>query len=188
MKLAVLNTSQLVSLAGPAGPRTGAGMRDLGIIPNGAMLVQAGRVAAVGSRGMIESRIDAGTQVIDAGGRVVMPGFVDAHTHPVFAGSRVDEYEMRAAGASYVEIAAAGGGIRSTVRRTRESSEDELVETGRRYRDWFLQCGTTTIEAKSGYGLSAGDECKLLRAIARLNAEGPLAYVPDVPGSARNSG
>jgi imidazolonepropionase len=112
-----------------------------------------------------------------------MPGFVDAHTHPVFAGNRVDEFEMRSAGKSYQEIAAAGGGIKSTVRKTRAASEDELFESSKRYCEWFLRTGTTTVEAKSGYGLTLDDELKMLRVIRRLDEETPLRYVPTLLGA-----
>jgi imidazolonepropionase len=120
---------------------------------------------------------------VDTGGRIVLPGFVDAHTHPVFAGTRADEFEQRAEGATYAEIAARGGGIRSTVRRTREASETELLATARKYRDWFLRGGTTTIEAKSGYGLSLESELKILRVIQQLGAERKLRYVPTFLGA-----
>ncbi len=113
----------------------------------------------------------------------MLPGFVDAHTHPVFAGNRVDEFELRAAGATYQQIAAAGGGIRSTVRKTRAAGEDDLVAAGRRYAAWFLRGGTTTIEAKSGYGLTVEDELKMLRAIRRLDRETPLRHVPTFLGA-----
>ena len=158
-------------------------MRELAIIEDGAMLVQGGRIEMVGARGEVEPRIDANCEVVDAGGRVVMPGFVDAHTHPVFAGTRVGEYGQRASGATYQEIAAAGGGIRSTVRRTCQASEDELIRQAKRYSRWFLRTGTTTIEAKSGYGLSVEDEMKMLRAIRRLNQETQLRYVPTFLGA-----
>lgn len=181
--IAVINCSQLVTLAGPACPRRGAMMRDPGIIRNGAMIVRDGRIVCAGLRAEIEPLIGGDCEVVDAGGRVVLPGFVDAHTHPVFAGSRADEYELRAAGASYQEIAERGGGIRATVRGTQAATLDELVSAGRRYRDWFLRSGTTTVEAKSGYGLSVEDEIKLLRAIRRLGAEGPLRYVPTFLGA-----
>jgi imidazolonepropionase len=166
--LAVVNCSQLVTLAGPARPRVRAELRDLAILSHGAMLVRDSRIAAVGTRSEIE-RLMTDEALIDAGGGVVLPGFVDAHTHPVFAGTRADEYELRAEGATYAEIAARGGGIRSTVRRTREASEIELGEAARRYRSWFLRGGTTTIEAKSGYGLSLEAELKILRAIRDLD-------------------
>src|SRR5437764_13316323 len=142
------------------------------------MLVRDGRSEKVGTRGEIELLIEASSEVVDAGGRVVMPGFVDAHAHPVFAGVRVDEYEQRALGATYQEIAARGGGIRSTVRHTRAASLEELVEASKRYSDWCLRNGTTTVEAKSGYGLTVKGELNRLRAVKRLNDETPLDYVP----------
>jgi imidazolonepropionase len=181
--VAVINCSQVVTLAGPARPRVGPEMRELGIVSRGGMLVRDGLIARVATTAEIERSIDAGVTVIDAGGRVLLPGFVDAHTHPVFAGTRVDEFEERSRGATYQEIAARGGGIQSTVNRTRAASVDDLVATGRRYADWFLRSGTTTIEAKSGYGLSLEDELKILRAIKRLDRETPLRYVPTFLGA-----
>lgn len=182
-KLAVINCSQVVTLAGPARPRVGPEMRELGIVAPGGLLIRDGVIERVGVSGEIESLIEADAQVVDAGGRVVLPGFVDAHTHPVFAGTRVDEFEERIKGATYQEIAARGGGIQSTVNRTRAASLDELVTTGARYASWFLHGGTTTIEAKSGYGLSVEDEIKILRAIRRLDGETALRYVPTFLGA-----
>src|SRR3712207_5733713 len=181
--LAVVNCSQLVTLAGPRRPRAGAEMRELAIVEGGAMLVRAGVVERVGSREEVERLTGAGCEVFDAGGRVVTPGFVDAHAHPVFAGDRADEFEKRAAGVSYQEIAAAGGGIRSTVRRTRAAPEEELLAAAQRRERWFLRSGTTTVEAKSGYGLSAEDELKMLRVVRRLSAEGRLRYAPTFLGA-----
>lgn len=181
--LAILNCAQLVTLAGPARPRVGAEMRELSIIKNGAMLVCDGVIESVGTRAEIEASLPSDCTVLDAQRRIMLPGFVDAHTHPVFAGTRADEFEQRALGASYQEISAAGGGIKSTVRKTRAASEDELVAAGKRYANWFLRCGTTTVEAKSGYGLTTADELKMLRAIQRLNAETPLRYVPTFLGA-----
>jgi imidazolonepropionase len=181
--LAVLNCSQLVTLAGAKRPRAGGDLRQLSIIEDGAMLVRGGEIEAVGRRREIESLINDGTEVIDAGRRVVMPGFVDAHTHPVFAGIRASEFEQRSTGATYREIAARGGGIRSTVRATRNASLNDLVKAGKRYAQWFLRCGTTTIEAKSGYGLTIEDELTILRAIKQLNEETPLRYVPTFLGA-----
>jgi imidazolonepropionase len=181
--LAVINCSQLVTLSGPARPRTGAEMRELSIIEDGAMLVRDRLIERVGARREIEPLVEANCDVVDAGGRVVMPGFVDAHAHPVFAGTRVDEYEERASGVTYQEIAARGGGIKSTVRRTRAATQKQLVEAGRRYSEWFLRTGTTTVEAKSGYGLTVEDELKILRAIHQLDAETPLNYVPTFLGA-----
>src|SRR5215510_6789733 len=181
--LAVIGASQLVTLAGPSRLRVRQEMRDLAIIRDGAMLIRDGRIVQTGARSEIEKLIGADCQVVDAGKRVVMPGFVDAHTHPVFAGNRADEFEMRAAGKSYQEIAASGGGIRSTVLKTRAASEDELFTASRRYCEWFLRAGTTTIEAKSGYGLTLVDEVKMLRVIRRLDAETSLSYVPTFLGA-----
>jgi imidazolonepropionase len=181
--LAVLNCSQLVTLAGPRRPRIGLEMRDLAIVPDGAMLIREGRIQAVASRAEIERHVTATTRVADAGGRIVMPGFVDAHTHPVFAGTRAGEFEQRAEGATYAEIAARGGGIRATVRLTRQATAADLLESARRYRQWFLRGGTTTIEAKSGYGLSLEAELKILRVVRQLAAEGGLRYVPTFLGA-----
>jgi imidazolonepropionase len=182
--LAVVNCSQLVTLRGAARPRVGAEMRELAIIEDGAMLVgDDGRIVAVGARDEIEPLIKGECEVLDAGRRVCLPGFVDAHAHPVFASTRAGEFEQRAAGATYQEIAAAGGGIRASVRATRAASEDELVAASKRYAAWFLRGGTTTVEAKSGYGLSVADELKMLRAVRRLNAETPLQYVPTFLGA-----
>jgi imidazolonepropionase len=161
-------------------------MRELSIVAGGTMLVTGERIAKVGSRVEIEQLIKSGgadCEVIDAAGRIVMPGFVDAHTHPVFAGTRAGEFEERARGATYQEIAARGGGIQSTVRTTRDATLDALVSAGKRYADWFLRTGTTTVEAKSGYGLTLEDELKILHAIKRLDRETPLRYVPTFLGA-----
>ena len=183
MKLAVVNCSQVVTLAGPARPRVGAELRDVGIVAPGALLVNGTRIERIGSTDEILALAGGDCKLIDAGGRVVLPGFVDAHTHPVFGGTRVAEFEERIKGATYQEIAARGGGIQSTVNRTRAASVDELVSTGKRYASWFLRGGTTTVEAKSGYGLSLADEIKMLRAIRRLDEETPLRYVPTFLGA-----
>jgi imidazolonepropionase len=181
--LAIVNCSQLVTLAGAKRPRTGGDLRQLAIVEDGAILLRGTQIEATGRRRDIESLITADCEVVDAGHRVVMPGFVDAHTHPVFAGIRVNEFEQRATGATYREIAARGGGIRSTVRATRNASLNDLVKAGRRYAHWFLRGGTTTVEAKSGYGLTVEDELKILRAIKQLDAETPLRYVPTFLGA-----
>jgi len=181
--LAVVNCAQLVTLAGPRRPRVGAELCELAIVEGGALLVRRGLIEKVGRRAEVEPLIDADCEVFDAGGRVVTPGFVDAHAHPVFAGDRAGEFEQRAAGVSYQEIAAAGGGIRSTVRRTRAATEEELFTVALRREQWFLRTGTTTVEAKSGYGLSTEDELKMLRVVRRLNREGQLNYVPTFLGA-----
>ena len=181
--LVVVNCRQVVTLAGPARARTGAEMRELAIIADGALVARDGRILKVGTRAEIERLASADAEIVDAGGRVVLPGFVDAHTHPVFAGNRADEFEQRAAGATYADIAARGGGIRSTVRHTREAGEADLLAAARRYRGWFLRGGTTTIEAKSGYGLTTADELKILRVIRELGAEGSLRTAPTFLGA-----
>jgi imidazolonepropionase len=180
---AVLNCRQLVTLAGEPGARTGPAMRELAIIPDGALRIRDGLIVAVGPRADIVASLADDTQLVDAGWRIVLPGFIDAHTHPVFAGTRAAEFEQRIAGATYAEIAAAGGGIRSTVRRTREISDADLAAAGRRYTEWFLRGGTTTIEAKSGYGLSVDDELRILKTIRLLNAERRLRYIPTFLGA-----
>src|SRR5947209_16360615 len=131
--LAVINASQLVTLAGPARPRVGNEMQELGVIKNGGMLLRDGIVEKVGSSDDIARAIPRDATLIDAEQRVVLPGFVDAHTHPVFAGNRVDELELRATGATYEEIARRGGGIQSTVRKTRAASETELFQQAREH-------------------------------------------------------
>ena len=181
--LALLNAAQLITLAGPKRPRVGAELSDLSIISDGGILVRDGFVAAVGSSEEIERSLPNDAEVVDATGRAVLPGFVDAHAHPVFAGNRVDEFELRAKGATYEQIAASGGGIRSTVRKTRAASEDELLAQAKKHALWFLRTGTTTVEAKSGYGLTVEDELKILRVIRRLNAEMPLEFVPTFLGA-----
>jgi len=181
--LAIVNIRQLLTLSGPARPRTGPEMRELGIVSDAALLVRDGSIRFAGRADEIGPVIGSSTEVVDAGGRIVLPGFVDAHTHPIFAGNRADEFELRIQGRTYAEIAAAGGGIRSTVRRTRAASEDDLLAAARRYREWFLRGGTTTIEAKSGYGLSLEDEMKSLRVIRRLGQDGSLRCVPTFLGA-----
>jgi len=181
--LAVVNCSQVVTLAGPARPRVGPELRELGIVAQGGMLVRNGRIEKIGNTDQIQTLINADTTVIDARGQVLMPGFVDAHTHPVFSGTRVEEFEERALGATYQEIAARGGGIQHTVNATRATYEEILAYEAWRYADWFLRSGTTTIEAKSGYGLSLEDELKILRVIKRLDESTQLRYVPTFLGA-----
>ncbi len=174
----VVNIGQLVTLSGPARPRVGRELRDLGLFTDSALIIDGDRIAAAGSYADLRFSIPRGATVIDAERRCVTPGFVDVHTHLVFAGNRADEFEKRIAGATYQEIAAAGGGILRTVKLTRAATEDELLAAARRHRDWMLRGGTTTLEAKSGYGLDRDTELKMLRALRRLNEEGPARIVP----------
>ena len=166
--LVILNASQVVTLSGPKRPRVGRELSDVGIIRDGGMLVRDGKIERVGLSDEIGK--NAGdAEVVDAGGRVVMPGFVDAHTHLVFAGNRIDDFERRARGETYEQIAKAGGGIWSTVEKTRAASEADLLAQAKRHANWFLRCGTTTIEAKSGYGLTLVAELKILHVLRQLN-------------------
>jgi imidazolonepropionase len=180
--IAVLHASQLVTLAGPKRPRAGRELSELAIIPDGGMLIRDGKIDIVGPSTEIEKKA-GDAEVIDARGKVVLPGFVDAHTHLVFAGNRLDDFERRAWGDTYEQIAKAGGGIWSTVEKTRAASEADLLMQAKKHADWFLRCGTTTVESKSGYGLSVEDELKILRVMRRLNQETPLEIVPTFLGA-----
>jgi imidazolonepropionase len=180
--LAVLRASQLVTLTGPTRPRAGRELSELVIIPEGGMLIRNGRIDVVAPSNEIEKKA-GDAEVIDARGKIVLPGFVDAHTHLVFAGNRLDDFERRARGDTYEQIARAGGGIWSTVEKTRAASEDDLLIQARKHADWFLRCGTTTLESKSGYGLTLEDELKILRVMKRLNQETLLEIVPTFLGA-----
>ncbi|MEY2527420.1 MAG: imidazolonepropionase, partial [Verrucomicrobiota bacterium] len=173
---------QVVTLAGPSRPRVGVELSELTIIRDGGMLIRDGKIDIVGPSSEIEKNAQ-GAEVVDAAGRIVLPGFVDAHTHLVFAGSRLDDFERRARGETYEQIAAAGGGIWSTVARTRAASDVDLFAQAEKHAQWFLKCGTTTVEAKSGYGLTVDDELKILRTIRRLNDETALECVPTFLGA-----
>ena len=178
MTTAIVNIGQLVTLAGPARPRVEGELRDLSIISDGALLVDEGRIVAAASYSDLLSEIPPHAEVIDAKGRCVTPGFVDAHTHLVFAGNRANEFEQRIAGATYQQIAAAGGGILRTVALTRAATVDELLTEARRHRDWMLRSGTTTMEAESGYGLDQPTELRMLQVLAQLDSEGPARIIP----------
>ncbi|MGI9113429.1 MAG: imidazolonepropionase [Chthoniobacterales bacterium] len=180
--LAILHAAQLVTLAGPNRARCGKELNDLGIISDGALLVEGDRIAAVGTSKEIE-KLARDAEIIDASGSVVLPGFVDGHTHLVFAGNRLDDFEARARGETYEQIAKRDGGIQTTVRATRAASEGQLFSLAKERAGWFLRNGTTTVEAKSGYGLSVEDELKILRVIRRIGAETPLQTVPTFLGA-----
>jgi len=180
--LAVLHASELVTLTGPKRPRVGTELLELGIIRDGGMLVRDGKIEKVGPSDEIEKNV-GNAEFVDANGRVVMPGFVDAHTHLVFAGNRIEDFKRRAQGETYEQIAKAGGGIWSTVEKTRAASERDLLAQAKKHAGWFLRCGTTTVEAKSGYGLTVEDELKILRVLRQLNEEVPLEIVPTFLGA-----
>jgi imidazolonepropionase len=181
--LIVRNAAQLVCVARPGeSVRRGRAMRSPLVIESGALIAIDGRIDWVGpSAELPPSPPDA--IVIDATGKTVLPGLIDSHTHLLFAGTREDEFELRLEGATYQEIAARGGGINATVRRVRASSKEELKELARRRLRRLLAFGVTTVEVKSGYGLSVADEVKCLEAVAELNAEGPLELVPTFLGA-----
>ncbi|MDQ2867807.1 MAG: imidazolonepropionase [Verrucomicrobiota bacterium] len=180
---AVLHAAQLVTLRGPARARCGRELSELALIEDGGMLITDDTITRVGTSVEIAKLCDKNVEVIDARGCVVMPGFVDAHTHLVFGGNRLDDFEARARGESYEQIAQRGGGIRTTVAATRAASEDELFAQAKKHAHWLLQNGTTTAEAKSGYGLTVEDELKILRVIQRVGRETPLETVPTFLGA-----
>jgi len=190
MTLLFLNASQVVTCAGPARARVGAEMRDCGILADAAVAVDGERIAAVGVRAELERTFEGAT-VIDCGGRVLTPGLVDSHTHAIFGKPRYEEQERRAAGADYMEIARQGGGIHASVRDVRARGADELFALARARLERLASYGTTTVEVKSGYGLSIEEELKLLRVIRRLAVELPMRIVPtwlgahEIPKEAR---
>lgn len=181
--LLVINVGELVTMAG--GPRTGAQLRDVAAIKGGALAAYQGEIVDIGTAEEVLARVQTGptTRVIDARGRAVIPGFVDPHTHLCFAGDRSEEFAQRLRGATYLEIAAGGGGIMSTVRATRQATEAALVESGLRRLDALALAGTTTVEIKSGYGLTTEDELKQLKAIQEMARRHPLDVVPTFMGA-----
>jgi len=183
--LIITNIGELLTLAGGPGPRTGAAMGDVGAIADAAVAVVGGKVAAVGPRRAVtdEWALAPGGEELDARGGLVLPGFVDPHTHLVFAGSREDEFALRLQGATYLEILKAGGGILNTVKRTRAAGQEELLAGAREHLITMARHGTTTVEAKSGYGLDLENEFKQLRVIAELNRRGPLDLVSTFLGA-----
>lgn len=181
--LLIVNANELVTLGSDnQKPRIGKQMRNIGIIRRGGLAVKDDRIVAVGKTSEIR-KVFRAENVISASGKIVMPGFIDPHTHLVFAGSREDEFQMRVEGASYMEILDAGGGILKTVRETRKASVEKLVEFGFKTLDVMLEHGTTTVEAKSGYGLTVKDELKILRVIKRLNQMHAVDVVPTFLGA-----
>jgi len=181
--LLVENASELATtVGGSQKPFVGKQMQELRTIKDAALAIENGKIIAVGKTTEIKSRFKA-KQTMDARGKTVIPGFVDPHTHLVFAGSREEEFEMRLKGATYMEIHRKGGGILKTVRETRQASEQELVENCKKTLNTMLEHGTTTIEAKSGYGLTLEDEVKCLRVIRLLNRTHPIDIVPTFLGA-----
>ena len=177
------NAAQLVTIT-PSPPATEPEER-LGVIRNGTLAAKGGRIVWVGPAAETSKQVSLlpGGKEMDASGKVVLPGFIDSHTHLIFAGTREKEFELRLQGASYQEIAAKGGGIKSTVEKTRKASKEELVQIGKKNLDSMLSLGTTTVEAKTGYGLSTKDEIKMLEALRDLGREHPVEVVPTFLGA-----
>jgi len=171
------HASQLLTLRGNVAPRRGSRMSDLGVIPDGAVLIANGKISAVGTTDELRKQ-STNADEIDCRNKVVLPGFVDSHTHPVFAAPRLIDFEKRIAGANYEEIAAAGGGIRASIRGVRESSVSELADRVLKALNEMSAYGTTTVEAKSGYGLDFDSELKSLEAIQRAAQRWPGTVVP----------
>jgi imidazolonepropionase len=175
--LIIHNAGQLVTCASNGKPKRGVEMLDVGIIPDGAVAIADGKFIAVGTHDEIMRKYSA-DETVDAEGRVVCPGFVDPHTHIVYAGDRLDEFELKIKGADYLEILAAGGGIISTVEHTREATVEHLVEVGTKRLDKMLACGTTACEVKTGYGLDIEAEIKMLAVIEELDKTHAVDIVP----------
>lgn len=180
LQMLIHSISQLLTLG--SGPQRGHELGRLGIISNGAVLVRGERIEAVGDSDELRAAYPDEPD-LDAKGRVALPGFVDPHTHLVWAGDRAAEFEMRLQGKTYMEIMAAGGGIVSTVRATRQASADDLLEQTRKRAESLFWHGTTTAEAKTGYGLETESELQQLETLLRLDSLGPLEIVPTFLGA-----
>lgn len=176
-QLLFVNASQVVTAAGPPRARRGTEMRDAGILTDVAVAVTDDRISAVGPESELEKNF-AGAERIDCGGGLLTPGLVDSHTHAIFGRARYEEQELRASGVGYMEIARRGGGIHSSVADLRQRTEDDLYDLARKRIVRLASYGSTTIEVKSGYGLSLDDELKSLRIVARLAADLPVRLVP----------
>ncbi|HKG11125.1 MAG TPA: hypothetical protein VKB07_11180, partial [Gaiellaceae bacterium] len=164
-RLLIRDLEQLATPRGSGAPLRGRSLGDVEVVEDAFVLTDADRIAGVGRMADLRP-VDGDVEELDGRGLCAVPGLVDCHTHACFGGDRVEEFALRAAGASYEELHAAGGGIRSTVRATREAGEEGLREAVRRHHAWMLRAGTTTFESKSGYGLDRETELASLRVIA----------------------
>ena len=181
--LLIVDAEELITLVGGSQkPLVGKQMQELGIIHNGGLAVKDGRIVAVGKTSDL-TKVFKAENVTSANGKIVLPGFVDPHTHLVFAGSREDEFQMRVEGAYYMVILSSGGGILKTVKETRKASAEKLVDFGLKTLDVMLEHGTTTAEAKSGYGLITKDELKILEVMKRLDQLHAVDIVPTFLGA-----
>lgn len=180
--LIIINAREIHTLASGGKAKCGAQMQDTGMLANAGIAIKGGQIIGMGDSRQIEEEY-TWDEAIDARGKVITPGFVDSHTHPVFVHTREDEFAMRIAGKSYVEIAQAGGGIRSSISSTVAASEDELFDLAKKRIEKMIALGTTTLEAKSGYGLETQAELKQLRVIQKLGQALPIGIVPTFMGA-----
>ncbi|MCD6501490.1 imidazolonepropionase [bacterium] len=187
INMLIVGAEQLITLDEYGGrvPLHGSKMRDIGIVEKGAVAISGSDIVAYGNTHdlLSELEIDGDTRIIDAKDKIVTPGLIDSHTHPIFAGTREGEFAMRIEGKSYTEIAAAGGGILNTARKTRQTSREQMALEGSRYLGWMMSYGTTSAEAKSGYGLSTESEMAMLQAIRYLGQTSKLDLVPTFLGA-----
>lgn len=178
----IIHAKQLITCASDGKPKRGQALRDVGIIKDGAIAIHAGRIVAVGTTSALRSNYQA-SEVMDATGQTVCPAFVDCHTHAVYGGNRLDEFEQRLTGKSYMQILAEGGGILSTMQATRTATHQDLLHDARARLNQMLREGTTTAEIKTGYGLDTDSETKMLAVIAQLDREHPMRIVPTFLGA-----
>ena len=181
--LLIENAAQVLTLN--AGENAVKAEEQLAIVGNGSIAIADGRIVWVGPSHQLSRQVDLSSRPsrVEASGKTVLPGFIDSHTHLLFAGTREKEFELRLQGATYQEIAAKGGGIKSTVRMTRQAGKEELLAVGGKHLDQMLSLGTTTVEAKSGYGLSLKDEIKMLEVLRDLDRAHPVDVVPTFMGA-----
>jgi imidazolonepropionase len=182
------NAAQILTVSGASHtPKRGKQMEQLGVIPNGGIVIEGDIIAFVGpdeeAQRYVEQRRQQPTQIIDAGGKLATPGLIDPHTHAIYAGSREFEFSMRLKGAAYMDILRAGGGILHTTQQTRRATEEQLFEQSLKRLERFLAHGVTTIEAKSGYGLNIDAELKQLTVASSLNGTHPIEVVPTFMGA-----
>ena len=181
----IINASELLTMRSRNAFKIGDELNDPGIIKNGSIAIRGGLIIDTGEteRLKITTPADKNTKIINAANKVVMPGFVDCHTHLIFAGSRENEFILKAQGRHYLDILKAGGGIISTVRKTRLASEDELFELAMKRLDSMLSFGTTSVEVKTGYGLDFATEIKILKVAAELQKKHPIDVIATFLGA-----